>query len=147
MIKKYSPKRRLLLKTALISSIALATAGVITWRNNKETDIIVAILKNKLGKLKIKNDDLLVFANEYVESKQRYKKQFTYLSLLSSIFIVITPYALLPMNHPLKRMEDNIVSNFLLSTDFFQQGANSNNEVRYLGFYDPYQRPCTNFFG
>jgi len=144
---KYSSKRRLLLKTAVIGSIALTTAGVITWRNNKETDIIVAILKNKLGKLKIKDEDLLVFANEYVESKQRYKKQFTYLSFLSGIFIVITPYALLPMNHPLKRMEDNIVSNFLLSTDFFQQGTDLNKKIRYLGFYDPYLRPCTNFFG
>lgn len=138
--------RRTFLRTLVIGGFALTAGGTLLWRTNQETDIIVAILENKLGKLKTSDDAFLLFANEYVIEKEQYKKQFTYLSLLSNIFTVMTPYALLPMNHPLKRMEDNIVSNFLLSTDFFQNGANINKDVNYLGFYDPYKRPCANFF-
>lgn len=139
-------RRRNFLKALMVGGLALTAAGTILWRTNQETNIIVAILENKLGKLKISDDAFLLFANEYVIEKEQFKKQFTYLSLLSNIFTVMTPYALLPMNHPLKRMEDNIVSNFLLSTDFFQNGADINKKVNYLGFYDPYKRPCATFF-
>jgi hypothetical protein len=139
-------RRRNFLKALIVGGFALTAAGTILWRTNQETNIIVAILENKLGKLKISDDAFLLFANEYVREKEQFKKQFTYLSLLSNIFTVMTPDALLPMNHPLKRMEDNIVSNFLLSTDFFQNGADINKKVNYLGFYDPYKRPCANFF-
>ena len=33
---------------------------------------------------------------------------------------------------------------FLLSTDFFQNGADESRLVRYVSFYDPYVSPCWN---
>jgi hypothetical protein len=33
--------------------------------------------------------------------------------------------------------EDRIVTKYLLSTDFFQSGADESQTVQYLGFYDP----------
>lgn len=50
------------------------------------------------------------------------------------------PYPWLP------RMEKQLVTRFLLSSDFFQRGADERQPVRYLAYYDPYLRPCANPF-
>ena len=41
--------------------------------------------------------------------------------------------------------EERIVTNYLLSSDFFVNGADESRTVRYLGFYDPL-RACSNPF-
>jgi hypothetical protein len=41
---------------------------------------------------------------------------------------------------------DAVYSRFLLSTDFFWQGADEARRVRYVGFYEPYARACLNPF-
>lgn len=49
--------------------------------------------------------------------------------------------------YPLKarhRVRHGIVQEFLLSTDFFQNGADAKNKVRYVKLYDPYHNPCYN---
>jgi hypothetical protein len=50
------------------------------------------------------------------------------------------------MGHPLRRLEDNIVTEYLLSTDFFFHDADESREVRYLSFYEPRLAPCRNPF-
>jgi hypothetical protein len=37
-----------------------------------------------------------------------------------------------------------IASRFLLSTDFFQNGADESRPLRYVTYYDPYRSPCYN---
>ena len=37
-----------------------------------------------------------------------------------------------------------IASRFLLSTDFFQNGANQERSLDYVSYYDPYRSPCYN---
>jgi hypothetical protein len=37
-----------------------------------------------------------------------------------------------------------IYTNYLLSTDFFKNGADESQLVRYVGFYDPAVTPCSN---
>src|SRR5208283_3515170 len=43
--------------------------------------------------------------------------------------------------------EERIVSSYLLSTDFFQTGADETRTVNYLGMYNPFRSaPCLNVF-
>lgn len=135
----------------LISSIAAATllgpAGFwLTWKKTKETDIIEAILKRRLGMLNIDRETFKIFSNEMIKHRQSYAKQLKVLGMFSGLLSVVTPYNILPMSHPIRRLENYTVSNFLLATDFFQNGADISREIKYLGFYDPYKRPCANFF-
>ena len=44
-----------------------------------------------------------------------------------------------------ERMEDNLATLFLLSSDFFTNGAEETHLVRYVALYDP-MRPCGNPF-
>jgi len=130
-----------------MSAIGVAAlAGVVSWRTSKETDIVVAILNNRLGKLNIKDGAFEKYSIDYIDYRVNYKKQLKLLGTFSGIFSIITPYSLVPIGHPLRRLEDNIVSNFLLSSDFFQNGSDYKKQVNYLGFYSPYKAPCRNFF-
>jgi len=45
----------------------------------------------------------------------------------------------------IERLEDNLASTYLLSSDFFINGADESRLVRYRSYYDP-MRPCGNPF-
>jgi hypothetical protein len=38
----------------------------------------------------------------------------------------------------------DVYTRYLLSTDFFQHGADESRQIQYVGFYDPYVTPCLN---
>ena len=42
--------------------------------------------------------------------------------------------------------QDWLTERYLLSSDFFRNGADEGRSVNYLAYYDPYQRPCGNPF-
>ena len=42
------------------------------------------------------------------------------------------------------RTMDELATTFLLSTDFFLNGADENKKVRYITLYNPYASPCWN---
>ena len=44
------------------------------------------------------------------------------------------------------RWPDDVYTRFLLSTDFFWNGADQARRVRYVAFYQPQVRPCSNPF-
>lgn len=139
-------RRNLLLFSGLGFLAASGAALFRSWATATETDIIVAILRNRLHPLKIEVEIFKQFSVEYIETRKEYADRLRFLGTFAELFSVITPYQLLPKGHPWRRMENNIVSTFLLSTDFFQNGARTDIPVKYLGFYDPYRRPCVQFF-
>lgn len=139
--------RRKFVISAMTALTVVGSAGFwVRWKNTKETDITEAILKRRLGGLKIDPQAFKIFSNEMIEHRKSYAKQLKVLGMFSGLLSLLTPYNFLPMGHPIRRLENYSVSNFLLATDFFQNGADINREVKYLGFYDPYKRPCVNFF-
>lgn len=126
--------------------LAAGSALFVSWRTAKETDIVVALLRNRLRPLKVAPGIFEQFSVEYIETRKDYAGRLRLLGTVAELFSLVTPYQMLPMGHSWRRMENNIVSSFLLSTDFFQNGAKVDLPVRYLGFYDPYRRPCVQFF-
>ena len=46
-----------------------------------------------------------------------------------------------------QRRERHIVAYFLLSTDFFEKGGDTNRPVSYTRYWDPYKLGCANQFG
>ncbi|WP_187409015.1 hypothetical protein [Saccharophagus sp. K07] len=129
-----------------VGLIAASSALFASWRTAKETDIVVALLRNRLRPLRIAPGVFEQFSVEYIQTRKDYASRLRLLGTFAELFSLVTPYQLLPMGHSWRRMENNIVSAFLLSTDFFQNGARTDIPVNYLGFYDPYRRPCVRFF-
>jgi hypothetical protein len=116
------------------------------WRFGRPTSIIVAILKRRVGYLNTEAGSFERFAPEYVEYKREHKAALARLSAISLPFTYVTLYRWLPMGHPLRRLEDNVVTQYLLSTDFFLHEADESREVKYLSFYEPHLTPCRNPF-
>lgn len=146
MVGKFT-RRKLLIFSGLGLFATGCSALFVSWRTAKETDIVVALLRNRLRPLKIEPEIFHQFSLDYIETRREYAGRLQVLGTVAELFSLITPYHMLPMGHAWRRMENNIVSTFLLSTDFFQNGAQIDVPVRYLGFYDPYRRPCVQFFG
>ncbi len=44
------------------------------------------------------------------------------------------------------KVVDDLVKDYLLSTDFFRNKMNESKIVKYQGLYDPYKTPCANPF-
>jgi hypothetical protein len=116
------------------------------WRFGKPTKIIIAILKRRVGYLKTEARSFERFATEYVDYKREYVAQLARLSVIALPFTYVTLYRWLPMGHPLRRLEDNVVTKYLLSSDFFMHGADESRTVKYLSFYEPQHVPCRNPF-
>ena len=137
--------RRKFLALGAVSGIT-ALYGAYKWRWGDPTDVVVAILKRRVGYLRVEPGTFRTFAKDYVEFRKEYERELTVLSAVSLPLQFLSPYAWLRRGHAFRRLEDNVVSRYLLSTDFFQNGANESRLVTYLSFYDPYTAVCRNPF-
>jgi len=125
---------------------AVPLYAMYAWRWGDPTDIIVAILKRRVGYLRVEPSTLYDFAKSYISSRKEYDRKLATLSAISLPLQFLSPYRWLAQGNALRRLEDNVVSGYLLSTDFFANGANEQRAVSYISFYDPYTRPCGNPF-
>lgn len=145
MAKKLLTRRAFLVR-ALGAFVILAVMpyAAYKWLFGKPADIVLSILKRRVGYLKVEDGVFEKFADEYVEYKSSYRGKLEKVSLISVPYAYVSAYQFLPMGHPLRRMEDNVVTKFLMSTDFFARGADESRTLRYLSFYDPRSAPCRN---
>jgi hypothetical protein len=68
--------RRLFLLGGLASGISVTGYGIFKWLTGQPQDIVVAILKRRLGYLNINHDDLLRFSSDYVAFKKSEQKSY-----------------------------------------------------------------------
>lgn len=136
--------RRLFLKTSAVTLVLGGGYGLLKWFTAEPADIIIAILKRRIGYLNVDRDTFKVFAGDYVKWKAGEGRKLKMLSVVSFPAQHISPYDLLPQGNPVRRLENNVVSQFLLSTDFFQNGANENRKIHYRQFYNPLVTICAN---
>lgn len=130
---------------ALLAGGLAAALGAYAFAWGDPTRIVVAILRRRLGFLKVEDGVFEVFSREYVASRPENRRQLSMLAVVAWPTSFVTVYRFLPMGHPVRRLEDNVVTRFLMSTDFFQHYADQSRNVRYLAFYDPPGTACQNF--
>jgi hypothetical protein len=137
--------RRTFLATGLGSGV-LALLGAYRWRRRTAPDLIVAILKHRVGYLQIDPQTFVQFAEMYVARRLHHRQSLADLSVLSGGLQYWSPYSWLERGHAFRRLEDSVVSHFLLSTDFFQHGADESRDVSFVAFYEPGNSVCRNPF-
>lgn len=130
----------------ILLAAGAAVVGVMTYTGitAKPEAIVVSILQRRLGYLKVADGTFQKFAVEYIHYKEKEAKRLQMLALFAWPLRVVTPYSLLPQGHALRRLENDVVGRFLLATDFFQNGADEQRGLQYIGFFDPLERPCSN---
>lgn len=88
---------------------------------------IVEFLKTELNYLQLNEADLVAFGRDFQQDQGEEKLQDQY------------------KKEP-KKIENRAVTQFLMSTDFFWNKADESKPVKYLAYYDPYRRICSNPF-
>lgn len=138
------PSRR----TILLGSVAglFGARLLYEWYWGDPTDAIEAILKRRVGHLRVEAKAFSRFSAEYLKARAEHEEGLRRLSTAALGLQFFTPYSWLRIRHPLRRLENNVVSMFLLSTDFFQNGADERRLVTYVAFYDPLAAVCRNPF-
>ncbi len=127
-------------RRAFITALAAATAGAggwWLWRNqfgdetpdvprNPWTELVILTLRRRLDYLELEEEGMVRFARDL--RKRRLQ------ALLRRLKAGDTEAA------------DWLEQQFLMSSDFFWNGADESRIIGYMGFYDPYERPCANPF-
>lgn len=139
-------RRRFLLIGAGTAVGIVTTFGVARWYRGDPASVIVAILERRLGYLNIDRGSFQRFTTDYLESRKEYRRELTLMAMFSLPYRYVTPYPILKQGHSLRRLEANVVSRYLLSTDFFEHGADESRALRYIDFHDPYRIACRNPF-
>ena len=111
---------------------------------NRYKDLIVEILQDNLTYLNLEGIDLYAFAEDFINDRGTYGVRGHFLALA---YPVIRHASFLNIERAqVERFEYRVVSRFLLSTDFFANGAIEALPIRYVAFSNPYRRPCANPF-
>jgi hypothetical protein len=128
-----------------------ALAGLAGWRffAGSDENAIIAVLRKRLHYLTLDEAGLRAYAKDLAAQKIVASNRLRMLDVAGPLY---TRFALPDYKnallHELRHGEERVVSIYLLSSDFFLNGANESRVVHYLHYYDPIHRPraCTNPF-
>jgi hypothetical protein len=133
----------------LAASIA-GIVGLTTWRffRSSDADAIVAVLRKRLDYLILDEQGLYAYANDLAARKIISSSKLRLLDVAGPIYTHLVPSHRNAAVRELQHGEERVVSLYLLSSDFFANGADETKAVRYRGFYEPLRRllPCSNPF-
>lgn len=137
-------RRVLLLAAAPALLLGGSTYGLLRWQISEPEDFVLDVLQRHLPDLQVDAAHRVTFARDYVQHREDYRRQLRAFAAGAGPFRLALKTGLLSKDHGFRRTQDQIVALFLLSTDFFQNGASLERPVTYLGFYDPLSAICRN---
>ena len=141
--------RRKFVLSALISSLILYLGGwwAFKVRSRDSSDMVTAILRKRLDYLILDEAGLDQFAADIQDVVQQdLNYAFSWLGILAPIYQYTQLFEGAVKAYHLTELENTIVIQYLMSTDFFINNADMTQPVKYIGFYDPYRRICFNPF-
>jgi hypothetical protein len=116
-------------------------------RKGDATDIIISIIRKKLGYLKIEKSELKRFARDFQKTfSGRQRLIGSWAGMIRPLYSLMDVYKITPFSDRFKNFEEYTVTMFLLSCDFFRKGADLTREVKYTAIYDPFEMGCENPF-
>jgi len=137
----------------LISSFAAAMGltGLSTGYFDEQQRVyktIYAVFKKRLGNIKWTDEMVETFYQSFIKDRDNWgflgkTKKFSY---IYPVYAHTDLLSFTPIHPKVQSFEERIISKFLLSTDFFWNGADSSKALTYQGYHDPHDRPCVNPF-
>ena len=126
-------KRRTFFTIAAVGSgiIALGSARFLTTSLQEAAE---SLITKELRFLSLDPVGVTNFVRDYTKSKDRRYK------------LVVKGYSLAGISSSQSGKIHQLVTNYLLSTDFFSSNMDESRVIHYVGIYDPYQRPCSHPF-
>ena len=110
----------------------------------REGEMIGALLRRNLPYLQLEPDGVTSFSKDfYLRLPPLLQKFLRWTWMIRPVFYLLFT---LQLSKRWKGFQDDIVEQYLLSSDFFLNDGNEGQIVHYRGYYDPYDRACTNPF-
>ena len=116
-------------------------------RKGDAADIIISIIRKKLNYMRIDKSELKEFADDFqntLSAKQRMIGGWA--GMLRPLYSIVDIYKVTPYSDKFKGFEEYAITTFLLSSDFFKNGADLSRKVKYIALYNPYEMGCENPF-
>jgi hypothetical protein len=138
-------RRRFLISLAALTVLVGAGGRTFWLKLQPASALIAAALRRHLEDLIVSREDVHRFAVDHarhISPKERFA--LGVLAPLAPLYVHIETLAKAFAGKRLRRFEEAVVTNFLLGTDFFGPAADESRPIRYLGYPDPYVRPCGN---
>lgn len=143
-------RRRVLL--LLVSAGAAAAAYVGGWwsaraRPRDVTYLVKAILRDRLSYLQLDEEGLDAFAKDFqARIPDDARHTLSWMGILKPVPFAWNVARSSRWSYMIRKLETGLELRYLISTDFFQHDAREDRIIKYMGFYDPYERPCSNPF-
>ena len=139
-------KRRAFIKSILITFIFILIINLYLYF---DFDFIISrLIRQELNYMNIESDAIPRFVQDAANYKlwnKFFGNSYT-IFLIKLHYLIENPWLKLPGNLKYQDHKNQIIGEFLLSTNFFYQNPDSSQQIRYQGLYDPYLRPCSNPF-
>lgn len=127
-------------RSLFVSGFVIAAAGLTGWRFKHSTvaDAVMTIIRGRLNYLKLDDSGVAAFAHELAQRNAISSGKLRATSALGSLYM---PLSHATSNNALGRAllhgEERITSLYLLSSDFFKNGADESRLVHYVSYYEP----------
>jgi hypothetical protein len=127
-----------------------ALAAIAGWRlaANSQQDVVISVLRRRLGYLRLDEAGMRRFAADLVATGKISGSRLRALGAFSPLYSSIALITHDRWMHGIKHGEERITTLYLMSSDFFVNGANESLPVRYLRLYSAQTDPvaCSNPF-
>lgn len=145
MIQSKKISRRRFIWIVLVSLVTAFVGSFLFFDFNQ---VVVKILSKDLSYLNIDESTFRTFTIEADQKQHWQRKFFDWKKKLFMRFSYIADSVLpsFPYKYKFIQYRSDIVGDFLLSTNFFINKMDPKQEVKYMGLYNPYLRPCSNPF-
>ncbi len=136
--------RRRFIRISILSLIGAVAASIIAFYNFES--FVFRMLKRDLKTLNVEEQDLKRFIADARKTNYWKKNSIDSKKRAFLLLFYFIPNIGLPYQFKFAQIKGRIVGTFLLSTDFFLNKMDESKKIKYIGFYDPYLRPCMNPF-
>jgi hypothetical protein len=106
---------------------------------------IVKVVHKRLGYLKLEPDGVRQFARDLAKRDIISPARLRVLDSVGDLYTGSAMTSHQKLNDAIHHGEDRVTSAYLMSSDFFANGADESREVHYMGYYDP-MVACSNPF-
>jgi hypothetical protein len=126
---------------------AAGLAGFCGWRffAGTEEDAIVAVIHKRLDYLQLDEPGVRKYARDLAAIRLISPNRLRFLNVAGPLYSHLHWERENFLTSAIKHGEERIVSNYLLSSDFFRNGSDTSRLVHYIEYYDPL-RACSNPF-
>jgi hypothetical protein len=117
--------------------LGAALLGITSFRffNTSFESAAISLIKDQLHFLRLDEEGLRKFATAFSESKKNDAYRFA-----------IRGYSFLGIDSSQSGKVNQLVTSYLLSSDFFRNGMDESRVVKFVALYNPYTSPCAHPF-